>query len=342
LFNHIFPLRSIAIGLLGGLAISSVVAETPDVATNVHGAEQGLPFDASNHRVSFVTVANGVRLEVLDWGGKGDPLILLAGLGDNAHVFDQFADQFNDRFHVIGITRRGFGRSSQPMSGYDLGTRARDDIAVLDQLGLRQAIFVGHSIAATELNKLAATYPDRVKKLVYLDGLDLGSNGWASLPQPPPAPELTDADLVSLQRLADANARDDGYRKPLAALANEVVTLPSGKVVRAVTPPEISQKIIAGLEPADYACIRCPVLGIFNKITAQYRLPYYRDLNPAQRLKYDRNLRPLSRWVGQAIANFRSGVKQARIVELEDRNHYVFIVDEALVVREMRKFLLAE
>jgi hypothetical protein len=43
-----------------------------------------------------------------------------------------------------------------------------------------------------------------------------------------------------------------------------------------------------------------------------------------------------------AIQRFRSGVKNARVVELHASNHHVFIRDEALVVREMRKFLLAE
>ena len=129
-------------------------------------------FDTSGHKVSFVTVEPDVQLEVLDWGGTGETLVLLTGLGDNAHVYDQFAYQFTDRFHVIGITRRGFGRSSQPAHGYDLDTRARDDIAVLDKLNIRQAVFVGHSVAGTELSKLGAAYPDRVKKLVYLDALD--------------------------------------------------------------------------------------------------------------------------------------------------------------------------
>ena len=43
-----------------------------------------------------------------------------------------------------------------------------------------------------------------------------------------------------------------------------------------------------------------------------------------------------------AIQRFRSGVKNSRVIELRDTKHYVFIVDEALVVREMRKFLLGE
>lgn len=299
-------------------------------------------FDPSGHKVRFVTVEPGVRLEVLDWGGTGNYLVLLAGLGDNAHVFDQFAHQFNDRFHVIGITRRGFGRSSQPAGGYDVGTRASDDIAVLDKLQIPKAIFVGHSIASTELNVLGAKYPDRVQKLVYLDGLDLGSGGWAALPQPPPAPALTEADLKSVQHLAAADARDDGYRKPLAAISQSIRTSRSGKVLGAVTPPDISRKILEGLRPAEYGRIEVPTLGIFNRITSQYHLPYYWDLDPARRQNYDRSIGALSVWISGAIENFRSGMKHSRVIELHDANHYVFIVDEALVVREMRKFLLEE
>lgn len=71
------------------------------------------PQDDSPHQASFVEVEPGVSLEVLDWGGQGPNMVLLTGLGDNAHVYDDFANQFTDRFHVYGITRRGFGRSSQ-------------------------------------------------------------------------------------------------------------------------------------------------------------------------------------------------------------------------------------
>src|SRR5262249_22406173 len=151
--------------------------------------------------------------------------------------------QFNDQFHVIGITRRGFGRSSQPERGYDLATRARDVIKVLDELGIGEAIFVGHSVAGTELNKIGAVAPARVKKFVYLDALDLGWGGWATLPQPPPSPALAAADLNSLQRLAAANARSDGHRTPLAAISNMIRSDPSGKVVGPITPPEISKKL---------------------------------------------------------------------------------------------------
>jgi hypothetical protein len=45
-------------------------------------------------------------------------------------------------------------------------------------------------------------------------------------------------------------------------------------------------------------------------------------------------------WLKDARQRFRTGVKQARVIELQKSHHYVFIRDEATVVREMRKFLL--
>ena len=338
---------SVLIGLVAGAGLGRYApgaatkgVETTNAAAHVAAANDVSCFDTSPHKTMFIMVAPDVRLEVLDWGGAGNTMVLLTGSGDNAHVYDEFAYEFTDRFHVIGVTRRGFGRSSQPAQGYDLDTRARDDIAVLDKLGVRQAVFVGHSIAGTELSKLAAVYPDRVKKLVYLDALDIGSAGWAKLPQPPQSPELTATDLESVQRLAAASARDDGYRKPLAAICNMIRRDASGKILGAVTPPEISGKLLAGLQPAEYGRIQAPALGIFNDISGQFRMPYYSALNSAEQEEFNRSIDALSKWNEGAIQRFRSEVKGSRVVELPNTNHYVFIVEEALVVREIRKFLL--
>src|SRR5262249_16111248 len=187
----------IASGVLIGLvAVAGLGRYESGAAARSAPASDVSCFDTSPHKTTFVTVAPGVQLEVLDWGSPGEPLRLLTGSADRAPVYDEFAHQFNDRFRVICITRRGFGRSSQPSGGYDLDTRARDDIAVLDTLGIRQAVVVGHSIAGTELSKLAAAYPERVKKLVYLDALDIGSGGWAKLPHPPPSPNPTPPHLA--------------------------------------------------------------------------------------------------------------------------------------------------
>jgi non-heme chloroperoxidase len=72
--------------------------------------------DPSPHTSQRITVEKDVQLEVLDWGGSGQPLVFLAGLGNTAHVFDKFAPKLIDQYHVYGITRRGFGASSSPAS----------------------------------------------------------------------------------------------------------------------------------------------------------------------------------------------------------------------------------
>jgi non-heme chloroperoxidase len=77
-----------------------------------------LPPHSSPHNTQYLTVDDGVKLEVLDWGGSGRPLVLLAGLGSAAHVYDEFALKLVPRYHVYGITRRGYGNSSAPWAGY--------------------------------------------------------------------------------------------------------------------------------------------------------------------------------------------------------------------------------
>src|SRR6059036_567948 len=67
--------------------------------------------DPSPHAVRFVTVGDGVQLEMLDWGGTRQPVVLLAGGGNTAHVYDEFAPKLAADHHVYGITRRGFGAS---------------------------------------------------------------------------------------------------------------------------------------------------------------------------------------------------------------------------------------
>ena len=91
--------------------------------------------DPSKHHVHFVTVQDGVRLEVLDWGGAGQAVVLLAGY-QTAHEYDGFAEKLSETCHVYGITRRGYGGSSRPDSGYTAQRSADDVLQVLDSLKL--------------------------------------------------------------------------------------------------------------------------------------------------------------------------------------------------------------
>lgn len=78
------------------------------------------PADTSPHTVQFVTVEQGVKLEVFDWGVTGRSLALLAGLGFDAHGFDTVAPELAPKYHVFGIRRRGSGASSSPPPLKDL------------------------------------------------------------------------------------------------------------------------------------------------------------------------------------------------------------------------------
>ncbi len=120
-------------------------------------------------KTQFVDVQPDVKLEVLDWGGTGRNLILLAGLGSTAHVFDSLGPKLAAHYHVIGITRRGFGQSSAPQTGYDAKRLGDDVIAVLDALHIADPVLIGHSIAGEELSAVSTYHPGRAAGLVYLD-----------------------------------------------------------------------------------------------------------------------------------------------------------------------------
>ena len=150
----------LTVGASGSAQPRSAIDSCADMALQKGPPQPPACFDGTPHKRSCIKVEKGVKLQVLDWGGadKPDTMVLLAGYGDTAHVFDEFAYQFTDHFHVIGITRRGFFPSSQPESGYDVGTRAHDDIEVLKHLGISKAVFVGHSLAGSELSELGSKY----------------------------------------------------------------------------------------------------------------------------------------------------------------------------------------
>jgi non-heme chloroperoxidase len=128
--------------------------------------------DTSPHIVQMVPVADGVELEVLDWGGSGRPLVFLAGLGSTGHDFDAFASRFIATRHVYAITRRGFGASSKPApdgSNYGAGQLGDDVLTVLDALKLDRPVLVGHSMAGEELSSVASRHPEKLAGVVYLD-----------------------------------------------------------------------------------------------------------------------------------------------------------------------------
>ena len=310
------------------------------------------PYDTTPYKaVKFIRVAPHVNLEVLDWGGSGEVMVLLTGLGDNAHVYDYFAFQFTDFFHVIGITRSGWLPSSQPLpsspprTGYDVETRAADDIKVLDTLGIKKAVFVGHSIAGSELSKIAVKYPSYVDKLVYLDASDL-SERFNRFPEVP-LPTYTAADLKSLFIFQAATARQQAVRIPIPAFCLSFAFDKDGMVTGSSTPESIEAQLDAGVRapanpPTDWAEIKVPRLGIFAPPTIESKLPWYPYLSTADQAVFDERLPFYIQWFGNVISLFgeeHTGSPTPVVYLLPGAPHYVYINNEAEVVLQMRKFL---
>jgi pimeloyl-ACP methyl ester carboxylesterase len=134
---------------------------------------------------------NGIRCHYLDWGGEGEALLFLGGLSNTAHVFDDLAPMFTDRFRVVALTRRGAGQSDKPTTGYDTDQLVEDTVAFLDALKIERVHLVGFSLAGVELTRLAALHANRVGKLVYLDATPIHTTpGDSAEPETPRGPEL--------------------------------------------------------------------------------------------------------------------------------------------------------
>jgi pimeloyl-ACP methyl ester carboxylesterase len=149
--------------------------------------------DPSPHTVGFVNAEPDVKLEVLDWGGPSTArtLILVPGLGNTAHIFDVLATKLTARYHVIGVTRRGFGDSSAPASGYGADRLGDDVLAVIDALKISKPVLAGHSLGGEELSSIGSRYPERVAGLIYLDAgysYAFYAPGIDPFPPPPTAP----------------------------------------------------------------------------------------------------------------------------------------------------------
>ena len=325
---------------LSVIGIVAVLTFEAQAASGVSNFKPAVCEDHTPHKVRMVAVAPGVELEVLDWGGSGQAMVLLAGGGDNAHVYDQFAYQFTDYFRVIGITRRGYLPSSQARGGYDVPTRARDNIAVLDAFNIRKAVFVGHSAAGAELSRLGQAHSVRVDKLVYLDAADLAERFLPSRREPS-LPVYADADLTSLWAYQAATARLQAIRTPAPAVCHSVQFDADGALVDSTTPDRIPAKIaehVSASPPTNWPSIKVPRLGIFALFTTKARQPWYWYLSADKRAEFDAAWAPIVAWHKRTIQKFMQG-NSANTFLLPGAPHYIYINNEAEVVRRMRAFL---
>jgi pimeloyl-ACP methyl ester carboxylesterase len=299
--------------------------------------------DPSPHQVRWITVDSSVRLEVLDWGGSGRPLVLL-GCYLTAHMHDEFAPKLTNEFHVYGITRRGIGASDKPSAGYTVQRSANDVLEVLDSLNLQKSVLVGTSCAGQILTMFAGQHSDRLYGLVYLDG----ATDPTLAPDDPPMPDPTTLprsiesapapDYSSFE--AFSRRRDLKVTFPEAEWHQQFAANPDGSVGRSLLSPEIRRAITvdARLKP-NYAGIRVPVLAMyqaqrpFEEVAAGFDIRNEQE-RAALHQQYVATRALYTRWQRDLLA----AVPTARIVELPGANLFMFLSNEADVLREIRAF----
>ncbi len=150
----------------------------------------------SKFKESFIE-SEKVKLQYLDWGGKGQVLILICGLGDTSYLFENLAEALSDQFHVIGYSRRSHGKSKATDEKYDNATLVSDLKLLLDSLKIDKANLLGWSMGGNEITEFASLYPNRVSKLIYFEsGYDLSDGGFGKIITNIPKTFLPDSSVI--------------------------------------------------------------------------------------------------------------------------------------------------
>ena len=279
--------------------------------------------DSAPHHVQSVKVASDVELEVLDWGGRGRPLVLLPGLGDTAHVFDTFALELTSNYHVFGITPRGCGASSAPeptSANYAADRLGNDVVAVIDSLNLDRPILAGHSVAGEVLSSVGTHYPEKVSALIYIDAgyayaLYDQEHGDLVLDAIALRDELNEVHLGTLPRnpkqLNELLVEVQRLEKKLQQRKDDFSQISAPNPID----NPISVALLDGQQ--QFTQISLPVLAIFN-------VPH----SPVFR-----------RTMEDQVHAFKTEIPRVHIIRIENADHYLFQSKEADVVQAINAFI---
>lgn len=305
-------------------------------ASNAH------PIDPAPHKIQFVAVAPGVKLEVLDFGGGsggGRPLIFLAGLGRTGHNFDQLALNFTGKHHVYAITRRGYGVSSIPAptdENYDPDRLGDDVLAVMAALKIEKPVIAGHSISGQELSSIGSRHPASVAGLIYLDAAY--NYAFYDPDNPVMASHIAqsiirrDLEQLPIGPASRARAAIADIQKTLPAMERGLKTDQTFLASLKDPPPQqrrlrdfIADTIIANGRP--YKTITVPILAL-----AAVPQRCEKDCDSATARLGATAVEQQARFV--AASN-----RSVRLVRLPHADHFLWHTNQADVLREMNSFM---
>jgi len=140
------------------------------LATIVLYLSSALSLYAQTAKSEFFRTSDGIRIHYFD-AGTGRPIVFIPGWSMPAWIWQKQIDEFSKHHHVIAIDPRSQGESDKPTYGHLPETRARDYRELINQLGLKQPVLVGWSMACGELIKYAEEFgSENVGGYVLVDG----------------------------------------------------------------------------------------------------------------------------------------------------------------------------
>ena len=137
-------------------------------------------------------ISQRLRLNYVDWGNpEAPPLILQHGGRDHCRSWDWVAQELRHDWHIIAPDLRGHGDSAwSPDGDYTAFAYLYDFAQLIETLGYDQVTIVAHSLGGNIATRYTGLYPDRVRKLVNIEGLGPSPLVTAKQPQVPYAEQL--------------------------------------------------------------------------------------------------------------------------------------------------------
>lgn len=155
----------------------------------------------------FKSKGNGIDMQLAQWGSGEECLLCVHGMTANCRCWDRLAPALSGRHRVLGVDLRGRGLTDKPASGYSLEHHVKDLHELLGHLGLKRVTLLGHSLGAYISVVFSSLYPDKVAKLILLDGGgQLSQKRWDSIER---------VIKPSLERLEQTFASFEAYTEPL-------------------------------------------------------------------------------------------------------------------------------
>lgn len=113
---------------------------------------------------------DGIQIQLAVWEGKGRQILSIHGITANSRFWDCLASALSPHHRVIAMDLRGRGLSDKPRTGYSIQHHCKDILALMDDQGLKRPVLMGHSLGAFICLVFAALYPQRVDRLILVDG----------------------------------------------------------------------------------------------------------------------------------------------------------------------------